>query len=134
MKKILSDKELNGLLVKEYCRKSNESEDKQVHSIDDQHLANKRSIERIGLIHYGEYFEESRSAKKTGRPLFNQMIEEIKKGKYSVIVCFHLNRLSRNAYDSGVLVDLMDMGKLKAIVTSGRTYFNSSEDKFMINI
>ena len=134
MKKILTEKELNGLQAREYCRKSNESEDKQTHSIYDQHIANKRTIERVGLVSYGDYFEESRSAKKTGRPFFSQMVQEINDGKYSVIVCFHLNRLSRNALDAGVLIDLLDRGILKAIVTSGRTFFNNSEDKFMMSI
>ena len=134
MKKLLTEKDLNGLLAKEYCRKSNESEDKQTHSLEDQHLANRKSIERVGLISYGQYFEEAKSAKRRGRPLFNQMIEEIEKGKYSVIVCFHLNRLSRNAVDAGFLIELFDQGKLKAIVTNGKTYFNTGEDKFMMQI
>ena len=134
MKKLLTEKELNGLQAKEYCRKSNESEDKQTHSLEDQHLANRKSIERVGLIHYGEYFEEAKSAKRRGRPLFNQMIEEIESGKYSVIVCFHLNRLSRNAVDAGFLIELLDQGKLKAIVTSGKTYFNTGEDKLLMTI
>ena len=49
MKKILTEKELNGLQAKEYCRKSNESEDKQTHSLEDQHLANKKSIQKWAL-------------------------------------------------------------------------------------
>ena len=47
MKKLLTEKDLKGLLAKEYCRKSNESEDKQTHSLEDQHLANRKSIERV---------------------------------------------------------------------------------------
>jgi DNA invertase Pin-like site-specific DNA recombinase len=134
MKKLLTEKELNGLQAKEYCRKSNESEDKQTHSLEDQHFANRKSIERVGLIPFGQYFEEAKSAKRRGRPFFNQMIEEIEKGKYSVIVCFNLNRLSRNAVDAGFLIELLDQGKLKAIVTSGKTYFNTGEDKLLMTI
>ena len=134
MKKILTEKEIRTFKAKEYCRKSNESDEKQTHSLEDQHNTNKRTIERLGLIHYGQVFEEAQSAKRRGRPLFNQMLIEIEDGKYSVIVCYHLNRLSRNAVDGAMLIELLDRKKLVAIVTSGKTYFNTGEDKLLMAI
>ncbi len=44
------------------------------------------------------------------------------------------DRLSRNAGDLGVLVDLMDQGKLVEIRTHGQAFTNSPNDKFLLMI
>jgi len=116
-----SDKDIQGKTAKEYCRKSNEGDEKQAFSLEDQHAVNLKLFERYKLTPIGNFYEESKSAKRRGRPLFNQMVDEIEKGNYSVIVCWALNRLSRNAVDGALLIELMDNKKLYAIVTAGKT-------------
>lgn len=86
-----------------YARKSSEGEDRQVQSIERQHDENKKIISRFGLKVVGS-FSESRSAKLPyNRPAFSEMIKRIEKGEANGIVCWHLNRLSRNPLESGIL-------------------------------
>ncbi len=77
-------------------------------------------------------FTESKSAKITNnRPEFKKMVDAIEKGKITGIISWHADRLSRNAIDSAILIDLMDRNKLIEIVTPGQTFRNTPFDKFM---
>ena len=127
------NRELKGKVGIEYCRKSTESEERQAFSLEDQHTVNQKTIKRHG-IKIKKVLRESRSAKKRGRPLFNEMITGIEEGKYEVIVAWALNRLSRNSVDGALLIELMDEGKLFAIVTQGKVYHNTGEDKLLLSI
>lgn len=117
-----------------YARKSTESEERQVLSIDSQikemlQLAEREGLEIITMK------RESHSAKETDqRPVFNEMIEEIKQGKYNGILTWAPDRISRNAGDLGKVVDLMDAKKLEDIRTYGQRFMNSPNDKFMLMI
>lgn len=55
-------------------------------------------------------------------------------GEFSGILTWHPDRLSRNAGDLGMLVDLMDQGKLKAIKTYSQAFQNTPNDKFLLMI
>jgi len=127
------NKEIAGRKTIEYCRKSTESEDKQIFSLEDQHFVNKKTAERYNLKVI-KTFKESASAKKRGRPLFNEMIKMIEERKADVILTWALNRLARNAVDGALLIELMDQGLLFAIVTPGKIYFNSGDDKLLLQI
>lgn len=102
-----------------YARKSTESEEKQVLSIDSQIREMERIAEQQGLRIVSRK-EESHSAKASGkRPVFQEIINEIDQGVYNGILTWAPDRLSRNAGDLGSLVDLMDQGKLMNIQTYG---------------
>lgn len=78
---------------------------------------------------------ESHSAKETGqRPIFNEIIEELKEGKFNGILTWAPDRISRNAGDLGKIVDLMDAGKLHEIRTFGQRFSNSPSEKFLLMI
>ena len=112
-----------------YCRKSTDSEDRQVQSIEDQ----KREIQRVidaRKLKVVKTFEESRSAKKPGRLLFNQALEMISKGEADGLICWKLNRLSRNPVDGGEVQWLLQQGVMKSIVTPGREYLPT--DNFLM--
>ena len=117
-----------------YARKSSESEERQVLSIDSQikemlQLADREGLEIVAMK------RESHSAKETGqRPVFNEIIEEIKDGKYNAILTWAPDRISRNAGDLGKIVDLMDAGKLLQIRTFGQTFSNNPNEKFLLMI
>jgi len=105
-----------------YARKSSESEDRQVQSIDDQMTRLKRIAEDLNL-HIVKIYTEAKSAKKpNNRPIFEEMIERIEKGDASGILCWQINRLSRNPIDSGKLSWLLQQGTLKSIQTIDRQY------------
>lgn len=117
-----------------YARRSTTAEDTQVLSIDSQvkemlQLAEREKLEIV------EIKRESHSAKETGqRPVFNEIIEEIKAGKYNGILTWAPDRISRNAGDLGRVVDLMDQGILKDIRTYGQQFGNNPNEKFLFMI
>jgi DNA invertase Pin-like site-specific DNA recombinase len=117
-----------------YARKSMEADDRQAISIDSQLSEMMKIVERDGLKLVVTK-TEAHSAKVSGqRPVFLEMIEEIKKGKYNAILTWNADRLSRNAGDLGLLVDLMDAGLLREIRTFNQIFSNSPNDKFLLMI
>lgn len=117
-----------------YARKSTESEERQVLSIDSQikemlQLAEREGLEIVAMK------RESHSAKETGqRPVFNEIVEEIKGGKYNGILTWAPDRISRNAGDLGKIVDLMDAGILQEIRTYSQRFSNNPNEKFLLMI
>lgn len=130
-------KEIQAPIKVKYClyaRKSTESEERQILSIDSQikemlQLAEREDLEVVCMK------RESHSAKETGqRPIFNEIIEEIRQGKFNGILTWAPDRISRNAGDLGKIVDLMDAGILKEIRTYGQRFSNSPNEKFLLMI
>jgi len=117
-----------------YARKSTESEERQVLSIDSQIKEMLSMAEREGL-EIVEIKRESHSAKETGqRPIFNEIIEEIRQSRFNGILTWAPDRISRNAGDLGKIVDLMDAGKLTEIRTYGQKFSNNPNEKFLLMI
>ena len=78
---------------------------------------------------------ESHSAKDSGeRPVFNEIVKDIRSGRYTGILTWAPDRLSRNAGDLGSLVDLMDQKMLLEIKTFGQHFTNSPNEKFLLMI
>lgn len=107
-----------------YARKSTENEDRQAKSIEDQ-IATMKEMARRENINILEVLQESKSAKKPGRPIFNAMIDKIKKGKADGILCWKLDRLSRNPIDAGTVQWLLQSNLLQEVKTYERTYLPS---------
>lgn len=104
-----------------YARKSSEDDERQALSIDSQikEMAVQAQNQELRV---NEIRKESHSAKESGqRAVFNKLIEDIKGGLFNGILSWAPDRLSRNAGDLGMLVDLMDSGLLKEIRTHDRT-------------
>lgn len=113
-----------------YTRKSTESDDRQVQSIDDQVRIMTEVASRYSLNVIKTY-RESKSAKKPdNRPLFDEMMAKFENGLADGILCWHTNRLSRNPIDSGRIGWLLQNSKIKAIQTSDRLY--RPEDNVLI--
>ncbi len=90
--------------------------------------------EREGL-EIMEIRRESHSAKATGqRAVFNEIINDIKLGKFNGILTWAPDRLARNAGDLGALVDLMDQKVLIEIRTYGQRFTDSPNEKFLLMI
>ena len=120
----------------EYSRKSSESEDRQALSIESQldvvrNLA-KNLNARVSTKHI---FSESKSAKVTGNRLeYTRMLQTIESGEINSIIVWHADRLSRNAIDTALLIDLLDRERLIEIVTPTQTFRNTPIDKFMLSL
>jgi site-specific DNA recombinase len=117
-----------------YARKSTEQEDKQALSIESQVREMITLAEREGL-EIVEIKRESHSSKEVGqRPVYNELINEIRQGKFNGILTWAPDRLSRNAGDLGSVVDLMDQGLLHEIRTYGQKFTNNPNEKFLLMI
>lgn len=116
-----------------YARKSSESEDRQVLSIDSQIAELLDHAKREGLGN-ATVFTESKSAKAPGRPKFNNLLTLISKGEFDAILCWKLDRLARNPVDGGAVIWAVEEGKLRSIYTPQRHFDNSGNDKFWMQL
>jgi DNA invertase Pin-like site-specific DNA recombinase len=116
-----------------YCRKSTESEDRQLLSLP----AQKRALdeyaqkERLEIV---DRFTESASAYKVGRPEFNKMVERLQDGEADGILVWQYNRIARNSLDGGMIVYMLDSGVLKGIRTPTGYTDGSGNSKFMLQL
>ena len=117
-----------------YARRSTESDERQILSIDSQvkemlQIAERENLEVVDIR------RESKSAKDSGnRPVFKELLVDISQERFNAILTWAPDRLSRNAGDLGSLVDLMDEKKLMSIRTYGQTFSNSPNEKFLLMI
>ncbi len=114
-----------------YCRKSTESEDRQVLSLPAQRRELDEYAKKEGL-RVVETFVESASAYKVGRPEFNKMVEKIQKGEADAILVWQYNRIARNSKDGGEIIYMLDSGDLKGIRTPTGYTDGSGNSKFML--
>ncbi len=104
-----------------YVRKSSEDKKKQVQSIDDQLavltvMAGFKGYDVIGVI------KDEKSARKPGRIGFQELIERISAHEGTGILCWKLDRLSRNPVDAGQIMWLLQQKIIEQIVTPDRSY------------
>jgi DNA invertase Pin-like site-specific DNA recombinase len=117
-----------------YARKSTEAEDKQALSIESQVTEMSALAQKEGL-YVVDVKRESHSSKEVGqRPVFNQMLTEVREGKFNSILTWAPDRLSRNAGDLGSVVDLIDQKLLLEIRTYGQRFTNNPNEKFLLMI
>jgi site-specific DNA recombinase len=117
-----------------YCRKSTESDDRQVLSIDSQE-STLLEIARNNSYEIFRTFKESKSAKKPGRPVFNEMMSFMEKTKDEYcILTWNLDRLARNSFDGGNIIWFMDQGLITEIMTYDKVFKNNADDKMMMNM
>lgn len=115
-----------------YARKSTESEDRQVASIDAQiHELRVLGLRR-GLTN-PEILQEAHSAKAPGRPVFGQLMRRILKGEIDGVLCWKMDRLARNHLDHGRVLQALADGKLRSVITPERTYTGDGNDRFIGN-
>ncbi|NCO44874.1 recombinase family protein, partial [Candidatus Wolfebacteria bacterium] len=116
-----------------YARKSTDTEEKQVRSIDDQiaelkELAKKENLEIVKI------FIEKQTAKEPGRPVFNEMLSRVEKGEAEGILAWHPDRLARNSVDGGKIIYLVDTGKISELKFPTFWFENTPQGKFMLQI
>jgi len=117
-----------------YARKSTESEERQILSIDSQvkemlQLAERENLEIVDIR------REAHSAKDSGqRPIFKEILADVRRGRFNGILAWDASRISRNAGDLGSIVDLMDQKLILDIRTYGQQFKNSPNEKFLLMI
>lgn len=105
-----------------YCRKSTVDPKRQELSLDAQEreLLEIAQREQLNVV---EIFRESKSAKEPGRPIFNSMLKYLASGKADAILCWRVNRLTRNPIDGGQLQWLLQNSKIQCIRTSEKYHY-----------
>lgn len=104
-----------------YARKSTESEDRQSLSIQSQ-IIEMQEIARRNDLQVVKIFQESKSAKNPGRPVFAEMLDFIRSKKAEGILCWKIDRLARNPVDEGMIKWMLQNETIKQIRTFDREY------------
>ncbi len=68
-----------------------------------------RYADRHGLT-VSRWFEEKETAAKTGRPIFNQVVRDLKAGRADGLIVHKIDRSARNFRDWAIVGDLADSG------------------------
>ena len=116
-----------------YARKSTDEDDRQLLSIDAQleELREHAALEKMSVV---REFVEAKTAKKPGRPVFNEMMRRVEKGEADALLAWHPDRLARNSVDGGRVVYLLDTGKLATLKFPSFWFENTPQGKFMLSI
>lgn len=98
-----------------YARKSTDDPQRQVRSIHDQITECKNLANRLGItIKDRDILQETKSAKKPNqRPIFTQMLKDIRFGQYDAILAWNPDRLARNMKEAGEIIDMVDENIIK---------------------
>jgi DNA invertase Pin-like site-specific DNA recombinase len=116
-----------------YARKSTESDDRQVLSLDAQLHWAREACAKLG-VREPLVFTEARSAKLPGREVFGQLMRGVNAGRVDTIVCWKADRLARNAADAGAVLFALESKRLTAIVTADGTYAADADSELMLGI
>jgi len=116
-----------------YARKSTDDEDRQILSIEAQLVELRQYAERENLSVVTELVE-AKTAKKPGRPIFNDMLSRIQRHEADGILAWHPDRLARNSVDGGKIIYLIDCGVIKELRFPTYRFDNNAQGKFMLSI
>ena len=106
-----------------YARKSTEGDERQAQSIDDQINYWKGRAENLGYEIVDILHEEKTAKEPERRKVFYEMIDRIKKKEARTILCWKLDRLSRNPVDTGMIQMMLQRGVIERIITSDPEYY-----------
>lgn len=87
-------------------------------SIENQISACKEYLKRLDVNDFTVYEDEGFSGKSTNRPRFKEMIADAKKKKFDIIICYKLDRISRNVTDFSTLITELEKMKISFISVS----------------
>lgn len=105
-----------------YARKSKITE--KGDSIENQIKLCKNHLDNLGIDDYLIYRDEGFSGKNTDRPEFMKMLDDARKNKFTTLVCYKLDRVSRSVADFSNLVS--ELEKLGISFVSVNEQFDTS--------
>ena len=79
------------------------------------------------------WYEELETASKRGRPVFDQMIKDLKRGKAKGMIAHRWDRTARNFSDWAAISDLSDLG-IKVFCAGDNIDFESRSGRLMADI
>jgi site-specific DNA recombinase len=119
-----------------YARKSTTDESRQIRSIDDQLVECKELANRLGIhIREQDIYTETKSAKRPNqRPIFKQLLQDIKKGVYDGILAWNPDRLARNMLEGGQIIDMIDEGQIKDLKFVTHHFTKDANGKMLLGM
>jgi DNA invertase Pin-like site-specific DNA recombinase/DNA-binding XRE family transcriptional regulator len=116
-----------------YTRKSTDSEERQILSIEAQ-LAELKEFAAKEKLEIVASLCEAQTAKEPGRKIFGEMLDRICAGEASGILAWHPDRLARNSIDGGKIIYLLDTEKILDLKFPTFWFDSTPQGKFMLNI
>ena len=95
-----------------YIRVSTKQQVDEGYSLQAQEEKIKKLCETNGYIIYKVYADEGKSGKDTNRPAFQEMMKDMREGKFDKIVVMKLDRISRSVIDLEVMIKEMQKYKV----------------------
>lgn len=89
-----------------YTRKSKFTEKGE--SINNQINACKEYLKRLNIEDFIIYEDEGFSGKNTIRPQFKNMLRDAKSKRFDILICYRLDRVSRNVADFSTLIEELE--------------------------
>ncbi len=111
-----------------YARYSSSAQTEQ--SIEGQLRVCKSFAEAKGHTIINEYIDRAISGTSDKRPAFKQMIQDAQKHNFEYILCYKLDRFSRNQYDSVIYKKKLAEHGIK-VISATETISNNSEGKIV---
>lgn len=117
-----------------YARKSRTDETAQVRSIPDQIAECEKLAKRLHL-NVVKVLEEKQSAKKPHkRPIFTQMLKDLRSGVYEGILAWNPDRLARNMLEGGMLIDMIDQEQIKDLKFVTHYFTKDANGKMLLGM
>ncbi len=108
-----TDRETEANRAAIYSRVSDKSQDTEEKvSISEQTAEMEAYCERRGLIVVARYQEVGRGWSKN-RPEFQRMLADARDGRFDVIVCWKMDRLSRGMYPAAALMEVVEAHQIR---------------------
>ena len=117
-----------------YARKSSDDPERQIPSLPDQINECKQLAARLGLT-VVKILEETKSAKSPHqRPIFTQMLKDLKVGVYDAILAWNPDRLARNMLEGGTLIDMVDQEQIKDLKFVTHHFTSDANGKMLLGM
>ena len=123
-----------------YLRKSTKDEaERQIRSIGDQRQDCIGLAERLGLEIIDEFTEDRSASRPNNRPIFRSMLKELsyknpKRRRADAVLAWHPDRLSRNALEAGMIVQMLDDEQIKMLYFPAYQFHNDTSGKEHLTI
>ena len=119
-----------------YLRKSTDDEAKQVRSLEDQRAECLELAKRLQItVAEDDIIEESASAKISGnRPLFEDMLQGFRVGRYHGLISWSPDRISRNMKEAGEVIEMIDTELIQDLQFKTYQFENNPNGKMLLGI
>ncbi|MDD3175732.1 MAG: recombinase family protein [Candidatus Nanoarchaeia archaeon] len=99
-----------------YARSSSDNKEQRNRSLQEQIDKCNKIVKRRKLVVKDVLTDTKPAAKPNTRPAFKEMLRRVQTGEANSIICFSLDRLTRNKEDLLKLQQMLNLGSLKSLV------------------